>query len=120
MLHDAVADWNRLARQHDTLRRVQKLTDKRRRHLRARLRDCGGLEGWQGALAKIADSPFLLGRTGGPWSVTFDWLIGEANFVKLCEGNYDRTADPPSDGPADAFNQAFRSIASDLQKGKPL
>lgn len=35
-----------------------------------------------------AGSDFLLGKTGGTWNATFDWLFKESNFVKVLEGNY--------------------------------
>ena len=68
---------------------VQKLTDARKKHLAARLRDCGGLEGWSAALAKVEGSGFLLGRSGGNWKADFDFLLGETKFTKVMEGAYD-------------------------------
>jgi len=69
---------------------VQKLTANRSKQLRARLKDCGGLEGWEVALRRAFDSDFCRGRTAKPWTgFGFDWLIKAANFTKLMEGNYD-------------------------------
>lgn len=85
---EAVASWNALAA--DTgLAQVQKLTDARRSKLRARLKDCGGLEGWNAALDKVRSTPGLLGQTGGTWKANFDFMLQESSFVKLMEGNYD-------------------------------
>lgn len=45
---------------------IQKLTDQRRRALRGRLSDCGGIEGWRCALGKAESSDFLCARTAKP------------------------------------------------------
>jgi|GEM_PF-1638006 len=84
----AVAAWNALAAETG-LPTVAKLTDKRRGKLKARLQDCGGLDGWTAALEKIRASPGLLGRTGGSWRANFDFVLQESGFIKIMEGNYD-------------------------------
>ena len=84
----AVAAWNALAAETG-LPTVTKLTDDRRGKLKARLQDCGGLDGWIAALEKIRASPGLLGRTGGSWRANFDFVLRESGFVKIMEGNYD-------------------------------
>jgi|GEM_PF-6284728 len=78
---------------------VQKLTASRRAALRARIKDCGGLDGWDIALGKVRESPFLSGQKTD-FRITFDWLVKAANFVKVMEGNYDRDdrKPPPDDG----------------------
>lgn len=68
--------------------KIAKLTDARRKALRGRLKDAGGIEGWRAAIAKAEASNFLCGGTG--WGgFSFDWLVKQANFFKLMEGNYD-------------------------------
>jgi hypothetical protein len=84
----AVSDWHALAEEHD-LRKVAKLTKTRRSHLKARLSDCGGLDGWRSALAKIRGSPFMLGKNDRGWKIDFDFLVSESGFTKLMEGKYD-------------------------------
>lgn len=69
---------------------VQKMTAQRRKALRARLSEFGGLDGWRCAIGKAEASDFLCGRTAKPWAgFGFDWLTKPANFTKLMEGNYD-------------------------------
>lgn len=68
---------------------VQKITEARRAKLSARLRDCGGIEGWKTALEKISQSEFLRGGNDNGWRVDFDFLIKESSFTKLMEGKYD-------------------------------
>ena len=67
---------------------VQKLSPQRRAALKGRLKEAGGAEGWEVALAKAEASRFLRGETGN-FRCTFDFLSKQANFTKLMEGNYD-------------------------------
>ena len=77
--------------------KVQKLSIARRSALRGRLHECGGIAGWQSALAKAAASDFLCGRSarGDPFRCSFDFLMQQSSFTKLMEGNYDNRT-PPS------------------------
>lgn len=85
MLLLALGMWNTFADAH-SMPKVQKLTDSRRTKLRQRLKECGGLDGWQHALDLMGQSPFLLGATG--WHADFDFLMQESKFTKLMEGGY--------------------------------
>lgn len=89
---EAVAAFNDMAARHG-ISQVQKMTDTRRKALRARLKDCGGIEGWRVALSKIEASDFLAGRSRD-WRCDFDWINKPANFTKLMEGNYDNRTRP--------------------------
>ncbi|PHP21385.1 hypothetical protein CG471_02105 [Sphingobium sp. IP1] len=67
---------------------VRDLTPERRQKLKARING-HSIEDFQQVLASIERSPFLRGEKG--WNgVTFDWVLGKANFQKILEGNYDR------------------------------
>ena len=102
---EAVAEYNAVASRAGWPR-VQKMTDTRRRAVRARFGECGGIEGWRAVLEKAEASDFLCGRTDRPWSgFGFDWLTAPRNFTKIMEGNYDNrgfagrgrgTADDPT------------------------
>jgi len=85
---EAVRLWNDLALRRG-LPPVQKTTDARRRKLRARLKDCGGLEGWKAALEKIEATPGLLGANDRKWRANIDFLLSEGPFTRLMEGAYD-------------------------------
>ena len=68
---------------------VQRISPARKAALKARLKDCGGIDGWTDAIQKAVDSDFLCGRTDKSWmGFGFDWLTKSANFTKLMEGNY--------------------------------
>lgn len=73
--------------------RVQLLTDKRRKHLNARLEEIGGIEGWKIALEMVTQSSFLMGKTPrgeahANWKFNFDFLLRPDAMAKLMEGGY--------------------------------
>lgn len=84
----AFEEWNILATELG-LQTAAKLTTPRKSKLKARLNDCGGLEGWHTALGKIRASPFLLGQNDRGWKADFDFVLQEKSFTKLMEGSYD-------------------------------
>jgi hypothetical protein len=85
---EAIALFNAVAKQFG-LPEVQKVTEARKAKLKARLKDCGGLEGWAFALSKISQSDFLTGQNDKGWKADFDFLVQEGSFTKLMEGKYD-------------------------------
>lgn len=107
----AVRAWNAVAGRVG-LAQVQRLTDTRRAKLRKRLDECGGLDGWSAALAKVEGSPFLLGKIPGrDWRADFDFLLQQKSFTKLMEGVYDRP-NPPDPSAAEAADR--RAIVEGL------
>lgn len=87
-LETCVAAWNDLAERRG-LSRVQTLTEARKQNLRRRLAECGGLSGWEIALARIDASPFLCGSNDRGWRADFDFCTRQSSFTKLMEGRYD-------------------------------
>jgi len=87
-MEEAVRMFN-LTAEKIKIPKVQKLSDTRRKHLKARLRDCAGLEGWKVALAKLEAIPAMRGVGSGDWKADFDFLVTESRFIKLMEGGYD-------------------------------
>lgn len=76
-----------------------KLTESRRRAIRARL-DEHGLDGWNTALAKTEASPFLRGQNSD-WRAGLDFLLQPSKLVKVIEGAYDaRAGQGPGNGAA--------------------
>jgi hypothetical protein len=90
------------------LPRVQKITDARRKALRKRLVDVGGLDGWAAALTKLEASAFCRGVNDRGWVADFDFLMRESSFVKLMEGKYDDRTNPDGGG----FNNGFAELAA--------
>lgn len=100
---------------------IRILSKSRRSALAARLRECGGLEGWAVALAKAQASPHCCGQNDRGWVANFDFITRQSSFVKLMEGNYDnrnRNNRPQQRGPSgygsgtvDAFAEVARRRA---------
>lgn len=85
-LREATTHWNTLAAELG-LPQVERLTDKRQKHLRARLQELEGLGPWFGVVNSIRDSPFLCGQKTD-WRCDFDWFVNASNFQKVIEGKY--------------------------------
>jgi len=67
----------------------QRLSKAREAALKARLSECGGIDGWRAALAKARASPHCCGQNDRGWTASFDFLTQASSFAKLMEGNYD-------------------------------
>ena len=76
---------------------LSKLTDSRKRAIKARLKD-NSLDVIKKVFEKAEASDFLKGlknTDGRTWKANFDFLMKEANFIKTLEGNYDNTNSTP-------------------------
>lgn len=69
---------------------VRSLSDARKKAIKARLKTYT-LDDFKSVFENAEASSFLKGLDGG-WKASFDWLIKEANMLKVLEGNY---ADKP-------------------------
>lgn len=89
------------------------LNSDRRRRLKARLQDCGGLDGWAAALERAEKSAFLTGQTHHHFSITLDFILQPSSFTKLTEGQYEDKHDgrgsPATRYPTDADRAAERT-----------
>ena len=70
--------------------KIRSLSDARKKAIKARLKSFT-LEDFKTVFENAEASSFLKGTDGG-WKASFDWLIKEANMLKVLEGNY---ADKP-------------------------
>jgi hypothetical protein len=84
----------------------KKMTDARKKHLRARLADPSWASSWREALTRAAASPFLRGESdSGDWRMNIDWFLKPDSVTKILEGKYDRSsnghapATPPGETP---------------------
>lgn len=68
--------------------KVKTLSKQRRSSLMARLKECGGLDGWCDALRRARASPHLCGKNNRGWVASFDFITSQSGFQKLIEGNY--------------------------------
>lgn len=65
---------------------VRSLSDARKKAIKARLSKYS-LDDFRQVFEMAESSSFLKGSDGG-WKASFDWLIKEANMLKVLEGNY--------------------------------
>lgn len=84
---ELVEDWNALADEL-SLPRVVKLTDDRKRKIRAALKR-NTLEEWREAFRAIRRSPFLRGEGRTGFRADFDFLLQPKSFARMIEGFYD-------------------------------
>jgi hypothetical protein len=80
--------WNDLAAELD-LSKAQVLSPERRKAIKSRLNECGGLTGWLDAMAKIRGSPFCTGDNDKGWKADLDFVLQRKSFTRLMEGSYD-------------------------------
>lgn len=66
--------------------KIRSLSDARKKALKARLKSYT-LDDFKTVFENAEASSFLKGTEGG-WKASFDWLIKEANMLKVLEGNY--------------------------------
>ncbi len=66
--------------------KIRSLSDARKKSIKARLKSYS-LEDFKTCFENAENSSFLKGSEGG-WKASFDWLIKEANMLKVLEGNY--------------------------------
>lgn len=82
--------WNEIC--GDVLPKATKLTDERRRKIRARLAESTerrALEWWRNYFSLIRQSPFLCGNNDRGWRADFDWAIrSETVITRVLEGRY--------------------------------
>jgi len=78
------------------LPKVRTLSDARRKRIRSLGKLIPTIEAWETFFHQVSESDFLTGKNGG-WSATFDWLLVEANAIKVAEGNYTNKVKPLDD-----------------------
>lgn len=79
--------YNELA-QRIGLPLARSLTPQRRKSLAARLREHGGYDAWEIALANVERSAFLRGGNNRGWRADFDFLLQASRFAKVVDGTY--------------------------------
>ena len=67
--------------------RITKLSDARKKAIKARLNKYS-LDDFKKLFEMAEASSFLKGENGRNWSANFDWMMKDANFAKILDGNY--------------------------------
>lgn len=82
--------WNEIVATEEGFKKVTKLTDDRKKRIRARLKAHPESDFWNKVLNKIPKVPFLSGKNDRKWRADFDFLIkNDENALKIYEGKYD-------------------------------
>lgn len=74
-----------------TFSKIEKLTDVRKSHLSARIKEYG-FDIVCEVINKADQSDFLHGKNNNGWKANFDWIFNPQNFIKILEGNYENKA----------------------------
>lgn len=94
------------------LPKAQVLTDTRKSSLKARLKDCGGLDGWEAALSKLEASDYCTGKVNG-WKADLDFVLQQKSFTRLMEGSYDNRGAPQQKSAQSNTLSILRGIIED-------
>jgi len=78
--------YNRLC---PSLPKCTVLSDARKKAIKARFASGRTIIDFENLFIKAEQSSFLKGANGRNWTANFDWLIKDANFAKVLDGNYD-------------------------------
>ena len=71
--------------------RLTTLSDARKKAIKARLNKYT-VEDFRRVFELAENSTFLKGGNNRNWSANFDWMIKDANFAKILDGNYNDKA----------------------------
>ncbi len=111
-----IAEWNRIAELHG-LPRCQVLTTQRKAAMKARLKDCGGADGWADACRMVSESDFLTGKKTD-WKASLDFMLQKKSFTKILEGAYSNHEAPtrPPKGSGDYFSGLVAAVDAQMNK----
>lgn len=93
--------------------RLAKLSEARKKAIAARFHSGYTLEDFKKMFQKAEESDFLKGKNDRNWSADFDWMIRDANMVKILEGKYN---DDQYDGGRGENNEQARGEDQELKK----
>jgi len=91
-------------------------SEARKRAVKSRLREHGGLEGWQRQVDLAATMPFLGGDSERGWRMSLDWFVKPANWTKIAERNYAQREDSLAPKAPDDGLSVFRAACTYRQR----
>lgn len=96
--------------------RLTSLSEKRKQAIKARL-NTYSVDKFREMFTKAESSAFLKGKNSRNWSATFDWMLKDANFAKILDGNYDdaKPAEIKSDASYDLDKFQKESLFGELK-----
>lgn len=81
-----VESWNSLGKPFP---KIEKLTDGRKAHLKARLNDPWWMSNFDDGIAKLKASEFCKGKNDRGWVADFDFFLKPESLPRIIEGKYD-------------------------------
>lgn len=96
--------------------KVVSLSESRKKAIKARL-NTYNVEQFKEMFTKAESSAFLKGKNKRDWQANFDWMLKDANFTKILEGNYDdaKPAEIKTDASYDISEFRKRSLHGELK-----
>jgi len=85
-------------------------TAARRPAIAAMLRELGGCGGLDPVLARIGETPFLLGNGPRGWRATLDWLARPKSIAQVMGGQFDNHR-------SEHIDDAFETVARAIREG---
>ncbi len=107
-IENFIYEFNKLS----DIPKVEKVTEKRKKQI-LKLLSTHGEQKILSALSNIAESDFLRGKINN-WKLSLDWLLKDANFIKVTEGNYSNSQNR---GAANNFGKSKQEKNIEAQKG---
>lgn len=87
---DIVDLWNTLC--SPPLSKIEKITKSRKTKIALRAKEIGSIDEFKKLFEKIKKTKFLHGENDRGWKANFDWVFeNDKNWLKIIEGNYDKT-----------------------------
>ena len=99
-----------------SLPRVTAITDKRKKLIKARLKQYSMVE-IEEVFLLAERSDFLKGAKGN-WKANFDWLMNESNFIKVLEGNYTNSSTQKKETGYDNFMSSLAKFVEENNNGE--
>jgi hypothetical protein len=90
-----------------SLSRPRKPDSAKRKTIRARIKEAGGLDGWMEVLRKIENSAFLRGDKTD-FQISFPWLLKKSNFDKILDGAFDNNG--RRSGGGDKYSDRYAGV----------
>ena len=90
---EALKEYNLAATRAGWVKARLPISTKRRRLIRARLRD-GGMAEWMAQIADAESQPFLAGDNKDGWRMDLDFFASESGRTRIMEGKYRRAPKP--------------------------
>ena len=106
--------YNRLC---PSLPKCTVLSDARKKAIKARFASGRTMIDFETLFRKAEQSNFLKGANAKNWTATFDWLIKDANFAKVLDGNYDDTHRTSRNGNGFQSSNPFLEILQEERGG---